>query len=156
MLTSLQGQFAIWSYARRNTVHFLAQLSDTDLLKKLPRKTFATIFEQIAEMAWVQKCFVEGIGSGEMDSTNWNVPAFKAKDELFTLLNDTDEKMKNLLEKCSGNEEVAWNSNSRNVHEVVSLMIMHETMHLGQIIAFCNALGIVVPEDIVKGLFLTS
>jgi len=156
MITSLQSQFKIWSYARANTIRFLEQLSDSDLDKQLPRKTFVTIFEQIAEMVWVQKCFVDGIEVGEMDGADWTVPDFGGKDEMLAQMARLDKKMEELLNKCDGTEEVFWNNRSRNIHEVVSLMQMHETMHLGQIIAFCHALGIDIPQDVTKALFLTG
>jgi hypothetical protein len=47
MIESLKGQLADWKYARDNTIRFLEQLSDEDLSKKLPRRTFTTIYEQI-------------------------------------------------------------------------------------------------------------
>ena len=156
MIESLQGQFRIWAYARRNTIRFLEQLSESDLKNHLPRKTFATIFEQIAEMAWVQKCFVDGIETGEMDSTDWTVPAFEGRDGLLEQMKLFDEKMERVLAGCDGTEVVTWSGRGRNVHEAVSLMLMHETMHLGQIIAFCHSLGIGIPEDVTKAMFLTG
>ncbi|MCL2170464.1 MAG: DinB family protein [Defluviitaleaceae bacterium] len=156
MITSLQSQFKIWSYARANTIRFLTQLSDSELGVQLPRKTFVTIFEQIAEMVWVQKCFLDGIEAGQMNDTDWTVPVFGSKANLFAEMTRLDGKMAELLERCDGTEEVFWNNRSRNIHEVVSLMQMHETMHLGQIIAFCHALGIDIPQDVTKALFLTG
>lgn len=61
MIIALKGQLADWKYARTNTIRFLEQLSDENLNKKLPRKTFVTIYEQIIEMAWVQRCFLKAI-----------------------------------------------------------------------------------------------
>ena len=156
MIISLQSQLKIWAYARRNTVHFLEQLSEADLHKKLPRKTFTTIFEQMAEMVWVQKCFMDGIKSGKMDNTDWSVPAFETKTKLLDFIKATDEKMAELLEKCNGAEEVVWNNNSRNVNEVLSLMLMHETMHLGQVIAFCHSLAVDIPKGVANDLYLTG
>ena len=156
MITSLKGQLADWKYARGNTVRFLKQLSDEDLNKKLPRKTFETIYKQIAEMAWVQGCFLKAIEAKTLEGTEWDTPVFATKDELLEQMAQFDAKMEQILEKCDGTEEIDWFGYSKNINEHISSMQSHEMMHLGQIIAFCHALDINIPQDVTKAMYLTG
>jgi len=156
MITSLIGQLADWKYARGNTIRFLEQLSDEELNKQLPRKTFVTIFEQIAEMAWIQRCFLKAIETRTLEDMDWDVPTFVTKNELFDQMVQFDDKMEKILERCDGSEEVDWFGYKKNINEHVSSMQSHEMMHLGQIIAFCHALEINTPLGVTKSMHLTG
>jgi len=156
MILSLKGQLAEWKYARSNTIRFLKQLTDEELNKQLPRKTFVTIYEQIVEMAWVQRCFIKAIDTKTLDDMDWTAPTFATKEELLEQMAQFDEKMEQVLEKCNGAEEVDWFGYSKNINEHISSMQSHEMMHLGQIIAFCHALDVNIPQDVTKAMHLTG
>jgi len=156
MITSLKGQLADWKYARGNTICFLQQLSDDNLNKQLPRKTFQTIYAQIVEMAWVQRCFLKAITTKTLKDMDWDAPTFATKDELLEKMEQFDADMINILEKCNGTEEIEWYGYNKNINEHVSSMQSHEMMHLGQIIAFCHALDIGIPQDVTKSMHLTG
>ena len=156
MITSLEGQLADWKYARSNTLRFLEQLSDEDLHKKLPRKTFTTIYEQIVEMAWVQRCFIKAIEEKTLQDMDWTAPGYATKKELLEAMTQFDTQMENVLEKCDGTEEVEWFGHSKNINEHISSMQSHEMMHIGQIIAFCHAFDVDIPHDVTKSMHLTG
>ena len=156
MILSLKGQLAEWKYARGSTILFLKQLTDEELNKPLPRETFVTIYEQIVEMAWVQRCFIKAIDTKTLDGMDWATPTFATKDELLKQMAQFDEKMEQVLEKCDGTEEIDWFGHSKNINEHISCIQSHEMMHLGQIIAFCHALGINIPQDVTKAMHLTG
>ena len=156
MITSIRGQLADWNYARGNTIRFLEQLSNEDLHKTLPRKTFDTFFKQIAEMAWVQRCFVKAIEQKTMDGLDWVLPAYESKEELLGQMLQFDQEMQHVLETCDGTEEVDWYGEVKNINEHVSSLQSHEMMHLGQMIAFCHALDIKIPQDVTQSMHLTG
>ena len=156
MNIALKGQLADWKYARSNTVRFLEQLSDEDLNKQLPRKTFVTIYKQIIEMAWVQRCFIKAIEAKTLDDMDWDAPTFATKGELIEQMAQFDIKMEQVLENCDGTESVDWFGYNKGINEHISSMQSHEMMHLGQIIAFCHALGISIPQEITKSMHLTG
>ena len=156
MITSIKGQLADWKYARGNTIRFLQQLSDDDLHKKLPRKTFDTIYEQIAEMAWVQRCFTKAIEQKSFNDVDWTAPIFDTKATLLEQMAQFDKQMEQVLEKCDGTEEIDWFDTIKNINQHLSTMQSHEMMHLGQIIAFCHALGINIPQDVTSSMHLTG
>ncbi|MCL2399711.1 MAG: DinB family protein [Defluviitaleaceae bacterium] len=156
MILSLKGQLADWKYARGNTIQFLKQLTDEELNKQLPRKTFVTIYEQIVEMAWVQRCFLKAIDNKTLDGMDWTAPTFATKDELLEQMAQFDKKMEQILENCNGTEEINWFDHNKNINEHISAMQSHEMMHLGQIIAFCHALDINIPQEVTKSMHLTG
>ncbi|MCL2856055.1 MAG: DinB family protein [Defluviitaleaceae bacterium] len=156
MIKPLQGQFADWQYARGNTIRFLELLSDEDLNKKLPRKTFTTIYEQIAEMAWAQRCFLKAVEAKTIADMDWATPTFATKDDLLGEMKKFDAKMLEIFEACDGTEEVDWYGSSKSIYEHISSLQSHEMMHLGQITAFCYCLGIEIPQEINKSMFLTG
>ena len=156
MITSLKGQLADWKYARGNTIRFLNQLNDEELNKRLPRETFVTICEQIVEMAWVQRCFVKAIKMKTLEGMDWEAPAYSTKNELLEQMEKFDKEMEQILGECHGTEEVDWFGYRKNINEHISSLQSHEMMHLGQIIAFCHALGIGIPQDISKSMHLTG
>ncbi|MCL2349851.1 MAG: DinB family protein [Defluviitaleaceae bacterium] len=155
MIISLKSQLEAWKYERANTVRFLTQLSDEDLKKQLPRKTYTTIFEQIEEMAKVQRALVEGIEKKTLDDVEWDVPVFTDKADLIEKMAQFDAQMEKALEKCDGTEEVDWFGEKKNIHGHLAIMQNHEMMHLGQIIAFCNALDIEIPQEIREAMHLS-
>ncbi|MCL2528166.1 MAG: DinB family protein [Defluviitaleaceae bacterium] len=156
MTLSLKGQLADWKYARGNTIRFLQQLTDKDLNRQLPRKTFVTIYQQIIEMAWVQRCFTKAIDAKTLNDMDWESPAYATKEELLEQMALFDERMIQILEKCDGTEEIDWFGQSKNINEHISSLQSHEMMHLGQIIAFCHCLGISIPQDVSKSMHLTG
>jgi len=156
MITSLKGQLADWKYARGNTIRFLELLSEEDLHKQLPRKTFTSIFGQIAEMAWVQRCFLKGLEAGNMDNMDWPTPAYASKEDLLAAMAQFDAQMQDMLANCDGTEEIAWYGSKKGINEFISHLQSHEMMHLGQITAFCYALGIDIPQEINKNMHLSG
>jgi len=156
MITSIKGQLADWKYARANTLRFLNQLSDEELKKPLPRETFTTIYEQIIEMAWVQRCFVKAISAKTLEGMDWEAPTYATKDELIKQMAQFDIDMTRVLDECDGTEYVDWFGNIKSLNEHISSLQSHEMMHLGQIIAFCHALGICIPPEVTRAMHLTS
>ena len=63
-------------------------------------------------------------------------------------LAELDENLEKALETFDGAETINWFGEQKNIHEHISAMIGHEQMHIGQIIAFCYATKIHIPNDI--------
>ena len=105
MIISLKAQLNDWKYARGNTIRFLQELSDSDLQKELPRATFTTIYDQIAEMAWVQRCFTKAIELKTFANMDWDTPAYASKSDMLADMAKFDAYMEQALEGCGGEEE---------------------------------------------------
>jgi len=147
MISSLNGQLQDWKYARGITLKFISELSDSDLDKQLPRKNYNTIRLHMEELARIQSYYINALTTKAM-SFGGNPVQDKSKQGLIEIMSELDEKLENALNTLSGEESIAWHSRAKNIHEHLSAMISHEMMHIGQIIAFCYATGIHIPDEV--------
>ena len=153
MTNSLKGQLAEWNYTRGITLKFISELSDSDLDKTLPRKELNTIRLQIEELAMMQENWVNAITSGKMDFTAEPLEN-KTKQGLASRFETLDKKLEESLISLDGNEAIDWFGEAKSIYEHFASMISHEMMHIGQIIAFCYATGIHVPDEITETMSL--
>ena len=153
MILSLEAQLADWKYSRGIVLTFISELSDDDLDKKLPRKEWNTIRLQIEELAMIQKDYIDSLTTREM---NFNMAPLKdtSKQGLTERLTELDKELEKILEAFDGNETISWFEEHKNIHEHISAMIGHENMHIGQIVAFCYATGIHIPNTITETMAL--
>lgn len=75
-------------------------------------------------------------------------------EELVQKMKKLDIELKKQLESLVGEECISWFGEKKDIHEHLCAMIDHEMMHVGQIVAFCYAVGIVIPEQVVKDMSL--
>ena len=154
MIESLQALLADWKETRSITLAFLTELSDADLDKILPRKTLNTIRLQAYELTLFQRDIVNALGTNKLEYEEEyryvNIPT----QDILTRMAELDTQLEKALESLTGAEVMAYYGQQRNVHQIISMMIGHESMHIGQIIAFCYATGIEIPESIVEPMAL--
>lgn len=153
MINSLKGQLADWNYARGLTLKFISELSDAGLDKKLPRKELNTIRLQAEELAMMQENWVNAIATKSMNFDAEPL-ADKSKQGLVAKFAELDKKLEESLACFDGSEAIDWFGEEKSIHEHVSSMIGHEMMHIGQIIAFCYATGIYIPDEITETMAL--
>ena len=153
MIVSLQGQISDWKYGRGIIMGFINELSDSDLDKILPRKKLNTVRQQIEELAIMQGNYVDALASGTI-SFDWKPLEDTSKQELIKRLSELDENLENALNAFDGTETINWFGEQKNIHEHISAMIGHEQMHIGQIVAFCYATGIHIPDCVTATMSL--
>jgi len=73
---------------------------------------------------------------------------------LVETMAELDAKLEKTLAVMDGTETIDYFGEQRNVHQIISTMIGHEQMHIGQIIAFCYATGIEIPKSISEPMAL--
>jgi len=147
MINSFKGQLADWNYTRGIMLKFISELSDSDLDKKLPRKELNTIRLQAEEVAMMQENWLDAMTTKTMDFAAEPL-ADTSKKGLVAKFSELDKKLEEVLALFDGSETVDWYGDEKNIHEHFSSMITHEMMHIGQIIAFCYATGIHIPDEI--------
>ena len=154
MIQSLQALLAEWKVTRGITLCFLEELSDDDLDKELPRKVLNTIRLQAYELTLFQRDVVSSLGTDsfafEEEYKYVNMPTKAIVERMAEL----DNKFEKALENLDGTEIMDYYGQKQNVHQIISMMIGHENMHIGQIIAFCYATGIKIPESISEPMAL--
>ena len=154
MIESLKALLASWKETRSVTLGFLEELSDADLDKKLPRKKLNTIRLQAYELTLFQRDIVNSLGTSALvyeEAYHYvNMPA----QDIIERMAGLDAQLEKALESLKGTEIMDYYGEQRNVHQIISMMIGHEEMHIGQIIAFCYATGIEIPAAISEPLAL--
>ncbi len=153
MLKSIEALKNEWEYVRGITLCFLEKLSDVDLHKKFPRNELNTILLQCNELYDIQQNYLEAIRTHSMEFVKHNLYIDSAE-ELVQKMKKLDIELKKQLESLVGEECISWFGEKKDIHEHLCAMIDHEMMHVGQIVAFCYAVGIVIPEQVVKDMSL--
>ena len=154
MIESLKALLADWSETRSIILGFLDELSDDDLDKKLPRKVLNTIRLQAYELTLFQRDIVDSLTTKTVDFGEEYLYENLPKQALIDRMAELDAKLEKSLELMDGTEVIDYYGEQRNVHQIISVMIGHENMHVGQIIAFCYATGIKIPESISEPMAL--
>ena len=154
MIESLQALLEDWKVTRSVIVGFLEELSDADLDKVLPRKVLNTIRLQAYELTLFQRDIINSLGTDKLryeeEYKYVNLPT----PDLIAKMAELDAQLEKAMESLNGTEIMDYYGKKINVHQVISLMIGHENMHVGQIIAFCYATGIEVPKSISEPMAL--
>ena len=154
MIESLKALFAAWKEVRSITLSFLNELGDADLDKKLPRKKLNTIRLQAYELTLFQRDVVNSLGTNMLAyEEEYNYVSIPTQD-IIKKMAELDSQLEEKLEFLNGSEIMDYYGEQRNVHQIIAMMISHEEMHIGQIIAFCYATGIEIPESVVVPMSL--
>jgi len=154
MIESLKAQMADWKQTRSIIIGFLEELSDADLDKPLPRKVLNTIRLQAYELTLFQNDVVNSLSENTFAFTEeYNYVNMPSQD-IIARMAELDTKLENVLETLNGTETMDYFGEKQNVHQIISMMIGHENMHVGQIIAFCYATGIEIPDCIAEPMAL--
>lgn len=142
-----------WKYARGIVMDFLENLSASDLHKEFPRKNLNSIMKQCNELYEIQQDYVDAIEKRSMEFKGRNLN-IDSSVELIYKMQEIDKKLEEYMESLDGNEIVEWFGEKMDIHQHICAMISHENMHIGQIIAFCYATGINIPECIIEKMSL--
>ena len=154
MIESLKALLAEWKETRGITLEFINKLSDADLDKKLPRKVLNTIRLQVYELTLFQRDVVAALPTTVLRYEDEYRYESLPKQALVDRMAELDAKLEKTLELMDGTEVFEYYGEQRNIHRIISMMTAHEQMHIGQIIAFCYATGIEIPENITEQMAL--
>ena len=154
MIHSLKALLDDWKETRSITLLFLNELSDADLDKPLPRKVLNTIRLQAYELTLFQRDVVNSLGTDSLVYEEKYKYVSTPTQDIISRMGELDTQFEKALESLSGTEMMDYYGEQRNVHQIISMMIGHENMHIGQIIAFCYAVGIEIPISISEPMAL--
>jgi len=154
MVDSLKALFDGWKETRSIILGFLEELSDADLDKKLPRKELNTIRLQAFELTLFQRDIINALATKSVDfGDDYKYENLPTK-VLVGKMAELDAKLEKSLELLDGTEMINYYGQKQNVHQIIAMLIGHEDMHIGQIVAFCYATGIEVPKSISEPMAL--
>jgi len=154
MIASLQALLDDWEMTRNIVLGFLEELDDADLDRTLPRKLLNTIRLQAHELTLFQRDIVQSLMTKTVDFGEEYVYENLATEVLIDRMAFLDAELEQALAHMDGTEAIDYYGESYNVHRIISILIGHENMHVGQIIAFCYATGIQIPACIAEPMAL--
>jgi len=154
MTESLKALWEDWKITRSVILCFLEELPDAELDKVLPRKVLNTIRLQAHELTLFQRDIVDSLTTGTVNFEAEYIYEKWPKEAIIERMAELDAALEKKLETMSGSEIIDYYGDKRNVHGIISMLTGHENMHIGQIIAFCYATGIHVPDAITEPMAL--
>ena len=154
MTPSLKALWENWKETRSVILGFLEELSDADLDRKLPRKVLNTIRLQAFELTLFQRDIVDSLSTNVVDFGEEYIYENHPKEVIIERMAELDAKLTIALENMDGKEIIDYYGQKQNVHQIIAMLIGHEYMHVGQIIAFCYATGIEIPQSISEPMAL--
>jgi len=154
MIESLKALLAGWQETRSIILGFLDELSDTDLDKILPRKKLNTIRLQAYELTLFQRDIVNALATKVLEYEEEYLYENLPEQALVERMAALDTQLEKALALLDGTEIISYYGQEQNVHQIIAMMIGHENMHIGQIIAFCYAVGIEIPASISEPMAL--
>jgi len=154
MIESLKALLENWKETRSIILGFLEELSDTDLDRKLPRRVLNTIRLQAFELILFQRDIVDSLSTKVVDFGEEYIYENHPKEVIIERMAELDAKLMSALDGMDGTEIIDYYGQKQNVHQIIAMLIGHEYMHVGQIIAFCYATGIEIPQSISEPMSL--
>ena len=139
MTSSLKALLENWKETRSIILGFLEELSDSDLDRKLPRKVLNTIRLQAFELTLFERDIVDSLSTKVVDFGEEYIYENKPKEAIIERMAELDAKLASALDSMDGTEIIDYYGQKQNVHQIIAMLIGHEYMHIGQIIAFCYA-----------------
>jgi len=144
-----------WKETRQLTLDWIKKLTLAQLNQKLPRPGLNSFAKHIYEMGEIQKICIAALKEENLDLTAANKLTFescklvaKTKGELTDFLNRCDKEFYKTLKNIDDwDKVVSIFGEKRSRYGIIELMIIHETLHHGQFIAFGYMESIEFPKS---------
>lgn len=150
----LVGQaYTSWSEVRSQTLALLGLLEEDMLTIEFPRPVFNTFGKQFQELGVVQNAFTIAIKTGNVDFSDMDVEfdptLITSKDKIRGFLTKHDESLHEVLrEEKEPSRLINWGlPRNPTLLEHIYWLSQHETLHHGQLIAYCYLLNLDFPES---------
>lgn len=149
-----------WKFIRQNTLAFIEALSNEDLVRQLPRPGIDTFMKHFEEMCDVQKAYLDACVSGEMGfegvKENDEYTGMTSKQEIIEKLSEQDNRIADIV-KNYPTSKIVWDEDDvKTLNSQLRNLCVHETLHIGQLIAFAYVMGIRIPEFVVESWSLSE
>lgn len=149
-----------WADARWNTTEFIKGLGDEGLNAKLPRPGLDTFCKHFQEMIDAEEAYTKAIKRGRVvfDDMGGNddYPGDEGAESLLSRMKKADTALQKAARSALDGTEVDWPGlGPKTVHSLIVNLVSHEMFHVGQLVAFCYATGVRLPEALVGSWFLS-
>lgn len=136
----MENMLMTFNANRKITYDILNMLTVEELNKKWDRPGLDTFSKHFQELAAVTNAYAEAMESGNMDFSNvpdvFEFVNIADKDELVKLLQESDAKMKTIVEQKKYKDEVFWFDMFLPTYIHFTNIISHEIFHQGMMTMF--------------------
>jgi len=149
-----------WQFVRTNTIEFIRNLGHVDLKHALPRPGLNTFCRHFQEMLSVQAAYVEGIRTGKITfdtvGDNDSFDGLESVQALLTRIEEADSQLKDAVAAADPDLQIEWPGEGRKtLTSHLANLCIHETFHLGQLVAFCYVERVPIPEYMIQSWALS-
>ena len=148
-----------WKYLRNNTKAFINELTDEELYRKMPRAGIDTFMKHFEEMCDVEQAYLDACISGSMEfdcvKENDEYAGTSTKATILSKMQAQDDRIETIINEYADNKVVWDEDDVKTICSQLRNLCVHETLHIGQLIAFSYAMGISIPEYVVEGWALS-
>lgn len=156
----LENLLSDWGDVRWNTTEFVKALGDKGLKKKLPRAGLNTFCKHFQEMIEAEEAYVKAIKLGTMNFDdmrgNDDYPGDESAEDLLARMKKVDAALRSAVRSAPEGASIEWPGlGPKTVGSLLVNLVSHEMFHVGQLIAFCYATGVALPESLASAWFLS-
>jgi len=149
-----------WQFVRTNTVEFIKSLGDASLKHVLPRPGLNTFCRHFQEMLSVQAAYVEGIRTGKIDfemvGDNDSFDGLESAEALLAKIEEADAHLMDVVASVDPDLQIEWpGEGQKTLSSHLANLCIHETFHLGQLVAFCYVEKVTIPEYMIESWALS-
>ena len=148
-----------WKYLRSNSKAFIEELTEEELHRKMPRPGIDTFMKHFEEMCDVEQAYLDACISGSMEfdcvKENDEYDGASTKADILSMMQIQDERLEAIANEYADNNVVWDEDDVKTICSQLRNLCIHETLHLGQLIAFSYAMGISIPEFIIESWALS-
>lgn len=143
-----------WVETREETLIFIESLSVEDMVRKLPRPGLDSFGYHFQELGVIQDAFTTALKTGEMDYSKMGFEEdpylYSDHDRLKKFLIEIDNEFKKTIGNVDNPvDTINWGlPRNPSAIEHVFWLMQHETLHHGQLMAFCYIMGVNIPEEL--------
>jgi hypothetical protein len=160
MNTELEQALSDWADIRNNSKAFIHELGDMGLKKKFPRPGLDTYGKHFEEMIDVQKAYMEAIKSGAMAfdgiAENDEYKGNTSSQMLLDSMDALDAELKTIVENSSDKRVVWAEDDEKTLISQLRNLCIHESMHIGQLVAFSYVAGVKIPDSVIESWALST
>lgn len=148
-----------WKYLRSNSKSFIEQLTEEELHRKMPRPGIDSFMKHFEEMCDVEQAYLDACISGSMEfdcvKENDEYDGASTKAEILSRMQIQDDRIETIANEFA-DKKIVWDEDDvKTICSQLRNLCIHESLHLGQLIAFSYTMGISIPEYIVEGWALS-
>lgn len=137
-----------WLAMRECTKAFVKELSTEEKNMKIQREVLDTFNKHFEEMISVQVDFMNTFEKGKLvfETRDELISGNKATEEILYMMDEADKRLDDILSNIDIEEEIETKGGNKTVLYMLTFMVNHEVLHIGQLIAYSYMNNFEIPK----------